>query len=473
MATDIDALEAALDFDGDFVPEHDLDVLRRGRDLHLDHYGGGRLPFAAIGATGLVHQFVELDGPDRGRVLDVLDASGGYASACLGAASEVSERALVRAVRTGGHATDELASLERSRLLVTLFGPDGLWAGHFPAGEYHVSGRNSGSEGMELALRLVLEARVDHRRLRPSARLGGRDRILAFEGAWHGWTGGLVPLLNRRHYRFGLPGPEPEGAYGLRIDHISFGDADAVSTYLAAHGEQLAAVIVEPVQGDAGIQVPPRGYLRGLARAVRRAGALLVADEVLTFAKTGGFFAMADDEGPIPTDITVIGKSLGMGALSTAMVIARRELALRPTGAVSTSDLRPLTCAVIGDGLRHIVAEGLLEQSRATGRALHDLLRRELVEAFPGLYREARGIGLLQGVELTEAAAARLPQLRSALIRSGVYVEFMAGAGRRSNGERYVHPTLRVAPPLTAGPKDAERIVERIAAGSARTGAAR
>ncbi|MEV6923832.1 aminotransferase class III-fold pyridoxal phosphate-dependent enzyme [Dactylosporangium sp. NPDC051485] len=461
-------MEELLDIDGALVPEHELDLLLRGRALHLNHYGETGLPFAATGAADLVHQFVELEGPNRGRALDVLDASGGYASASLGAGHDVAEHALRRAVRACGHATDELAALERSRLLVELFDDGGLFTEHFPAGEYHVSGRNSGSEGMELALRLVLEARIDRRRLRPSPELGHRDRILAFEGAWHGWTAGLVPLLNRRHYRFGLPGPAPDGPYGLRVDHIPFADAEALDGYLAEHGEQLLAVIVEPVQGDAGIQVPHDGYLRCLARATRASGALLVADEVLTFAKTGRFFAMVDDDGPIPTDVTVIGKSLGMGVLSTALVIARRGLAPRPTGAISTSDLRPLTCAVIGDGLRHIVTEGLLAQSSSTGRVLHELLVNELVEAFPDLYRQARGVGLLRGVELTEAAAARLPLLRAHLIRAGVYVEFMAGAGRRSNGRRYVHPTLRLTPPLIAGPKDVEQIVERIVAGSRR-----
>ncbi|MFD0891411.1 aminotransferase class III-fold pyridoxal phosphate-dependent enzyme, partial [Streptosporangium algeriense] len=217
---------------------------------------------------------------------------------------------------------------------------------------------------------------------------------------------GLVPLLNRRHYRAGLPETAPQGPFGVTVDHIPFGDAEALERYFAAYGERVLAVVVEPVQGDAGVQVPPEGYLRRLARLTREGGALLVADEVLTFAKTGRFFAMADDTGPIPADVTVIGKSLGMGVLSTALVIARRSLVPRPTGAISTSDLRPLTCAVIGDGLRHIVAEGLLERSSAVGAALHDLLDRELVKAFPELYREARGLGLLRGVELTEPAAA-------------------------------------------------------------------
>lgn len=86
---------------------------------------------------------------------------------------------------------------------------------------------------------------------------------------------------------------------------------------------------MEPIQGDAGIIIPPEGYLRHLSGLCQSNETLLVADEVLTFAKTGKYFAMNDKEGHIPTDITVIGKSLGMGVLSTSMVIARKDLTIR------------------------------------------------------------------------------------------------------------------------------------------------
>ncbi|RBQ15359.1 acetylornithine aminotransferase [Spongiactinospora rosea] len=434
------------------------------RSVHMNHYGT-RLPFCCTGAKGIVQRFVELDGPRAGRSLDVLDASGGYASACLGAGSPVIAAALQRAIEDSGYVTDEIASLERARLLARLFGPGGLWSDRFPVGEYHVSGRNSGSEGMELALRLVLESRFDRRRLRPAEGRGGRDVILAFEGAWHGWTGALLPLINRRHYRAGLPTLAAE-PFGVTVEHIPFGEIEAAREYFAANGHRLLGVVIEPVQGDAGILTPPPGYLREVARLCRDGGALLVADEILTFAKTGRFFGMTDDEGPIPTDVTVLGKSLGMGVLTTSMVVARRELTVRETGAVATSDLRPITCAVMGAGIGHIHAEGLLERSRKVGEHLGTLLRQEVVERFPDLYHEARGLGVMHGVELTEAAARDVPAFREHMIRSGVYVEFMAGAGRRSHGLRYVFPTMRVAPPLIITESEAESIVERIAAGS-------
>lgn len=450
------------------VSDHDLRTLRLSQELHFDHYDRPPLPFACRTARGITMEAVDLTAESGGRTFRMLDASGGYASACLGAGHPVVAEAARRAVAEAGYVTDELASPARARLLERLFGPEGLWTDHFPSGAYRVAGRNSGSEGMELALRLVLESRFDQRRLRPRAGRERRDTVLAFEGAWHGWTQGLIPLLNRRHYKVGLPEPVADGPYGLRVAHLPFGHPEALEEFFTAHGDRLLAAVVEPVQGDAGILRPPPGYLRRLARLSRTHGALLVADEVLTFAKTGRFFAMRDEEGPVPTDITVIGKSLGMGAVSTSMVIARRELRARATGTVATSDLRPVTCRVIHDGLEHVLDAGLLEHSRALGELLAKRLASDLVEAHPDVYRETRGTGVMHGLELTEAAAARLDLLRAHVLRAGVYVEFMAGAGRRSHGLRYVYPTLRIAPPLVTTAAEAEEIVGRLADGTRR-----
>jgi ornithine--oxo-acid transaminase len=434
--------------------------------LQMDHYGGGRLPFALLQASGLVQRMVSLEGPEAGRLLEVMDASGGYASACLGAGHPRMQEAFREALARTGYVTDELGSLERTLLLEELFGSGGRWADRFPGDQYHVSGRNSGSEGLELALRLVLEAGFDRRRLSPRAGREERRTVLAFEGAWHGWTGGLVSLLNRRHYQLGLPRFSPEPPYGLNVSFLPFGELEHLERFFAEQGSRLAAVFVEPIQGDAGILVPPAGYLRRLAALCRENDVLLVADEVLTFAKTGRFFAMTDEQGPIPTDITVIGKSLGMGVLSTSMVIARRELSVRSSGAVSTSDLRPLTCGMLRSGLKYLVEQGLVERAGPLGEELRARLRRDVVEPFPELFREVRGLGYMNGIELTERAAGGLSKLRTRLIESGIFVEFMAGAGRRSHGLRYLFPAMRIAPPLIAGEEELKEMVARLQRGT-------
>jgi len=450
------------------LTEAELDQLQRSQSTHYNHYDRPPLPFACLSARGIAMEAVELAGPRRGETFSLYDASGGYGSACLGASHDSVRQSLARALTDTGYVTDEIASRERAALLDRLFGGEGLWADRFPADAYHVAGRNSGSEGMELALRLVLESRFDARHLRHRPGREKRDTILAFEGAWHGWTHGLLPFLNRRHYRVGLPAPAPEQAYGLRVDHIPFGDEGALEEYFATHSERLLAVFVEPVQGDAGILLPPPGYLRLLSGMCADNATWLVADEVLTFAKTGRWFGMQDADGPVPTDITVIGKSLGMGALSTSMVIARRELRARATGTISTSDLRPLTSTVIHDGLDHLVRAGLLEHSARLGARLSQALRSQLVQRFPDVYTDARGLGVMHGVELSETAAARLDTLRTHVLSAGVYVEFMAGAGKRSHGLRYVHPTMRIAPPLITTEAEADEIVERLGEGTRR-----
>lgn len=443
-----------------------LEELLASRQLHMDHYAGQRLPFACLEAKGILQRMVRLEGVNAGQMYDTLDASGGYASACLGAGHPVVKQALQEAVEHSGYVTDEVISLDRALLLADLFGRSGLWAEQFSEDEYHVSGRNSGSEGMELALRLVLENNFDYRTLSPKIGRDERRTILAFEGAWHGWTGGILPLLNRRHFRIGLPDSLSQGPLGVKVEFLPFAEIDVLEHFFAKQGSALAAVFVEPIQGDAGILVPPRRYLRRLSELCLEYGVLLVADEVMTFAKTGKFFAMSDEDGPVPTDITVVGKSLGMGALSTSLVIARRALRVRASGAVSTSDLRPLTCALIRAGLRYIAEERLLDSSSARGEDLRSLLQHEVVRRFPQVYREVRGIGLLNGVEVTEQAAPAIAKLRTRLIENGVYVEFMAGAGRRSRELRYIFPTMRVAPPLVVSSEDVVKIVEAIQCGT-------
>ncbi|GAA2793123.1 aminotransferase class III-fold pyridoxal phosphate-dependent enzyme [Saccharopolyspora taberi] len=444
----------------------DLNLLLSSREIHFDHYGGPKLPYACTGARGIEMNLVGTAEDNLGQPHTAIDASGGYGTACLGAGHPEMVRALRRAVQEVGYSTDEMASLERARLLHTLFGPGGIWTDRFPTGQYRVSGRNSGSEGMELAVRLVLESRFDRRRLRHHPGREHRDTVLAFEGAWHGWTDGLVPLLNRRHYQVGLPARATSGDYDVRVQHIPFGDHDAIQEYFADNAERLLAVVIEPVQGDAGILVPPPDYLRAVSRLCADSDVLLVADEVLTFAKTGQFFAMTDQHGPIPTDITVIGKNLGMGVVPASMVITRADLGTRSSGAVATSDLRPITCAVLNDGLTHLRTTGILEHTAALGQHLNQTLHDQLVTQFPDIYRENRGLGVIHGLELQERAARKLPELREKILRAGVYVEFMAGAGRRTRGLRYLHPTMRIAPPAITTTAQADTIVERIATGT-------
>ena len=131
---------------------------------------------------------------------------------------------------------------------------------------------------------------------------------------------------------------------------------------------------------------------------------------------------------------------------------------MRPTGAVATCDLRPYACAVIKAGIEYIVEQRLLERSSELGFYLYEELIR-LRHMYPRVFTDVRGKGYLQGLELTEAASAAIPKLRRILLEAGVFVEFMAGAGRRSGGLRYVMPTLRITPSLIAGKQDLDHMI--------------
>lgn len=443
-------------------PSH-FDLAKRGAHIHLDHYGGKRLPYVCVSAAGLHQQLVRLEGPNEGTELRVIDASGGYASACLGAGHPEIVKAVIKSLQEDGYVTDEIASKVRSELLINLFEEGGYWHDRFPASKYHVSGRSSGSEGIELALRLALETRWDAQRSCWHNDRRKRRLIVAFEGAWHGWTSGCVSLLNRTYFRRGLVNGIDGYPDSVQIVFLPFGETVVLEEFFSSNKDNVLAVLAEPIQGDAGIVVPALGYLRRLAELCRVHEALVITDEVLTFAKTGDFFALQDD-GPVSSDITVIGKSLGFGVAPISMVIARRELGIRPAGAVATCDLRPFACAVVKAGIDYLVKQRLLERSRILGEHLAEQLSA-LARAFPKIFSHARGRGYLHGLELTKAAAPFARDLRLSILENGAIVEIMSGAGIHSHGLPYSYPAIRVAPPLIADEDDIHMIVKSIWSG--------
>jgi len=249
----------------------------------------------------------------------------------------------------------------------------------------------------------------------------------------------------------------------MQVVFLPFGESAILEEFFKNNKESVLAVLVEPIQGDAGIIVPPNGYLRRVGELCHIHEALLIADEVLTFAKTGDFFALHDGV-PVASDITVIGKSLGFGVSPISMVIARRELTIRPIGGVATCDLRPFACAVVKAGIDCLVRQGLLEKSRILGERLGEQLRA-LVRAFPKVFGRSRGQGYLHGLELTREAAAFARDIRLSILEHGALVEIMSGAGLRSHSLPYSFPAIRVAPPLIADADDINQIARSIWAG--------
>ena len=275
----------------------------------------------------------------------------------------------------------------------------------------------SGAEAVEIALKSALLA-------------SGRPGIVAFEGAYHGLTLGALAVTSRPAFR------RPFAAYLHRhVRRLPFGcPPERVASLLPAAG----ALLVEPILGRGGVVLPAPGWLGELARLCRRAGTLLVADEVFTGGgRTGSFFAV-EEEGVEP-DLLCCGKALG-GGLPLAAVLGRREvLAAWETGGealhTSTFVAHPLACAAALAVLEILRRERLVARARRLGEETLAALRARLAGE-RGVV-EVRGRGLLWGVELDAPRRAQAV-LRAA--REGGLLLLAAGP----RGE-----VLQLVPPLT------------------------
>ena len=259
---------------------------------------------------------------------------------------------------------------------------------------------SSGSEAVEAALKTALLAT-------------GKPGILAFEGAYHGLTLGALAATGRDDFKAPFrerlyPGvrfaPFPDllrngGAAGFRsLEEV------ARSLKEGAEGHEIGAVIIEPIQGRAGVRIPPTGFLEELARLTRDAGALLIFDEIFTgLGRTGALFAY-QHEGILP-DLLCVGKGLGGGLPLSACLGTPDVMTAWPPSAgeaIHTSTFlgHPLACASGLAMLALLESDGLVERSRTLGEKLLFELREGLQDvAHVG---EVRGSGLFLGVELVE-----------------------------------------------------------------------
>jgi predicted acetylornithine/succinylornithine family transaminase len=261
---------------------------------------------------------------------------------------------------------------------------------------------NSGTEAVEGALKLAHRAT-------------GRSKFVSTTGSFHGRTLGALSVIGQaRHrtpYRALLPEPVA----------VPFGDADAARLAIDA---DCAAFIVEPIQGEGGVNVAPPGYLAALRRCCDASGALLIFDEVQTgIGRTGRMFALEHD-GVVP-DVVTLGKGLGggfpVGAFLTSEAVAS-TVSLGDHG--TTFGGSPLACAAANAVLRVIEAEKLVERAAGLGEKLLARLRG-FAQEHPETAEEARGRGLLLGLALRDEASAASLSLRAA--ERGVLVNVTAG----------------------------------------------
>jgi ornithine--oxo-acid transaminase len=262
--------------------------------------------------------------------------------------------------------------------------------------------------------------------------------ILVFAGNFHGRTTTIVGFSTEEDYRLGFGPFTP----GFRV--LPYGDADAVA---AAMNDNVAAVLVEPIQGEAGIVIPPEGFLRRLRELTRKHGALLVVDEIQSgLGRTGKLFAY-EHEGIRP-DIVIIGKALSGGMYPVSAILADDEVmgVFHPGQHGSTFGGNPLGAAIAREALEVLVEEDMVRKSAENGEYFLDKLRA--VESKH--VKEIRGRGLWIAIELNEAAGGAR-RFCEALQHEGMLC-------------KETHATvIRIAPPLTIGRDEIDWAVERIA----------
>lgn len=261
---------------------------------------------------------------------------------------------------------------------------------------------NTGAEAIETALKA---ARKWAYQVKGIPRY--EAEVIVCSGNFHGRTITIVSFSTEPLYR------EDFGPYTPGFKVIPYGDLEALQK---AFNERTAAFLVEPIQGEAGVIVPPEGYLRQAKALCEKHGALFIADEIQTgFGRTGKRFG-CDHEGVKP-DLVAVGKALGGGIYPVSAVIGRADVLglFRPGEHGSTFGGNPLACAIAREALRVLVEEQLAERSAALGAWLIEALRTVKSRHV----REVRGRGLFVGVELyPEAGGAR--RFCEALMERGV-----------------------------------------------------
>jgi len=291
---------------------------------------------------------------------------------------------------------------------------------------------NTGAEAVETAIKAARKWGYTVKGIDENA-----AEILVFDGNFHGRTTTIVSFSADPEYRFGFGPFTP----GFRI--LPYGDLEAVRE--AMH-PNVCAVLVEPIQGEAGIVVPPDGFLAGLRELTREHRALLVVDEIQSgLGRTGRLFAY-EHEGIRP-DIVILGKALSGGMYPVSAILADDEVmgVFHPGEHGSTYGGNPLGVAVAREAIKVLVEEGLVARSAELGEHLMDGLRRiesphvELV----------RGKGLWVGLVLKDTAGGAR-RFCEALQHEGMLCK-----------ETHVN-VIRIAPPLTVTRDDVDWMLERL-----------
>jgi acetylornithine/N-succinyldiaminopimelate aminotransferase len=350
---------------------------------------------------------------DGNRYLDLL---AGLAVNALGHAHPFLVSAITAQLASLGHVSNFFATAPQvalaERLLDLVDAPDGS----------RVFFCNSGTEAVEAAFKL--------------SRRTGRTGMVAAEGAFHGRSMGALALTHKPAYR------EPFEPLPGSVVHVPFGDSCALR---AAVDTGTAAVVLEPIQGEAGVRPAPAGYLVAAREITTRAGALLVLDEVQTgIGRTGAWFAHQHVHlgGGVVPDLITLAKGLGGGIPIGAMIaFGERAAGLLGPGQHGTTFGGNPVAAAAGLATLHVIErDGLLDNAVTIGARI----RQGIADLDHPLVAGVRGEGLLLAVQLTEAVAS---STAAALLEDGFIVNAVGA------------DALRLAPPLVLTAAQADSFV--------------
>jgi ornithine--oxo-acid transaminase len=288
---------------------------------------------------------------------------------------------------------------------------------------------NTGAEAVETAVKAIRRYAYDVKKVPDN-----QAEIIVASGNFHGRTTTIISFSSDVAYQRGFGPLTP----GFRL--VPYGDLDALK---AAINDNTAAFLVEPIQGEAGIVMPPAGYLKGAYELCQENNVLFVADEIQTgLGRTGKMFAC--DWEDVTPDMYIIGKALGAGVIPVSAVAADKEIlgVFDPGSHGSTFGGNPLGCAVAVAALSVIEEEHLPERSQELGAYFLEKLRT----IDHPLIKEVRGRGLFIGMELTVKARPYCEQL----MKLGLLCK-----------ETHDN-TIRFAPPLIITKEEIDEAFERI-----------
>ena len=291
---------------------------------------------------------------------------------------------------------------------------------------------NTGAEAVETAIKAARKWGYEVKGIEKD-----KAEIIACTGNFHGRTTTIVGFSDEPQYRYGF-GPFPAGFKLAR-----YGDVESLESLITPN---TAAFLVEPIQGEGGIVIPPDGYLKACAEICRKHNVLLLADEIQTgLGRTGSLLA-CDHENVVP-DGLILGKALGGGIVPVSMFLSKREVmdVFTPGDHGSTFGGNPLAAAVGLEALNILVEEKLADRSREMG----DYLLGKLRELESPFISDIRGRGLFVGIEI-DPAHGTAREICEALMDRGLL-------------SKETHETVvRLAPPLVIKGEEIDWAVDQI-----------